>query len=213
MDIRDRLDRALLYLVTPSEPGGVDLDDFLPRVLEAGVDMVQLREKDLEDSVLLIHAETARRRAEEFGAIFLLNDRADLAVASGAHGLHIGQDDLPIEAARKILGDGPIIGLSTHSSQEILDAQTSGADYIGVGPVHATPTKPGRPAVGYELVEFAADRSSIPFYAIGGMDLKTLPEAIEAGARRVSVLRAVTEAQDPAGAVRTMKRVLLDAHR
>ena len=213
MDIRDRLDRALLYLVTPSEPGGVPLNDFLPRVLDAGVDMVQLRERDLDDAALLHHAEIVRRRAEEFGAIFVLNDRADLAVASGAHGLHLGQDDLPIEAARKILGDGPIIGLSTHSSKEIADAQTSGADYIGVGPVHATPTKPGRPAVGYELVKFAADRSSIPFYAIGGIDLKTLPEAIEAGARRVSVLRAVTEAQDPAGAVRTMKRVLLNAHR
>jgi len=212
MDIRDRLDRALLYLVTPSKPGGVHLDDFLPRVLEAGVDMVQLREKDLEDAALLRHAETGRRRAEEFGAIFILNDRADLAVASGAHGLHLGQDDLPIEAAREILGDGPIIGLSTHCTQEILNAQTSSVDYIGVGPVHATPTKPGRPAVGYELVEFAAERSSIPFYAIGGIDLKTLPEAIAAGARRVSVLRGVTESQDPASAVRAMKRVLLDVH-
>lgn len=204
----ERLQTALLYLVTPADPKAGSLNDFLPRVLSAGVDVVQLREKQMEAGPLMRLAEVVRRRTEEFEAVFIVNDRVDVAIAAGADGVHLGQDDLSTVEARRQMGPSRVIGLSTHSEEQILDADHSEADYLGVGPVHTTPTKQGRPAVGYELVRYAAEKSPRPFYAIGGIDLETLPNVIAAGAIRVSVVRALTESEDPGAVARQMKHLL-----
>lgn len=206
--LRRRLSHSFLYLVTPASPGGRDLDEFLPRVLEAGVDMVQLREKNAEAGPLLRWCEVVRRRTSEFGALFVVNDRVDVAIAAGADGIHLGQDDLPVAEARRQMGDVPLIGLSTHSELQLVDAQTSGADYAAVGPVYSTPTKPGRPAVGLDLVAFAADRATLPLFVIGGVDETNLARVMEAGARRVSVVRALTESEDPASVASRMSAAL-----
>lgn len=203
---------ARLYLVTPGAVRWGSLDGFLARVLEGGVDAVQLRVKELEARPLLRLAEVVRRRTTEFGALFIVNDRVDLAIAAGADGVHLGQDDLPVAAARVQLASagypGAVIGWSTHRESEVLAGAGSGADYLGVGPVYATPTKPGRPAVGLELVRFAADRAGLPFFAVGGIDLATLPGVIGAGARRVAVVRALTEAEDPGKVAAAMAAML-----
>lgn len=206
--LRQRLARSYLYLVTPAAPGGRDLDEFLPRVLEAGVDMVQLRQKDAEAGPLLRWCEIVRRRTTEFGALFLVNDRVDVAIAAGADGVHLGQDDLPVAEARRQMGAVPLIGLSTHSEQQFADALTAGADYAAVGPVYPTPTKPGRPAVGLDLVGFAADRTTLPLFVIGGIDVSNLDRVLEAGATRVSVVRALTESGDPASVAGRMSAAL-----
>jgi thiamine-phosphate pyrophosphorylase len=188
------------------------MDDFLPRVLEAGVDIVQLRDKDMEARHLLQVAEVVRSRTAEFGALFVVNDRVDLAIAAGADAVHLGQGDLPAAEARRQAGPGMLIGLSTHTPDEVAAAAEGGVDYIGVGPVHATPTKPGRPAVGTGLVSYAAGRApDLPFFAIGGIDAATLPAVLAAGATRVCVLRALTEAADPGRAAREL-RGLIDEH-
>ncbi|MGH2717567.1 MAG: thiamine phosphate synthase [Actinomycetota bacterium] len=198
--------------MTPGSLRQGSLDGFLARVLEGGVDAVQLRVKELDARPLLRLAEVARRRTEEFGALFIVNDRVDLAIAAGADGVHLGQDDLPVAVARAQLAaaglTGALIGWSTHREAEVLAAGDSGADYIGVGPVYATPTKPGRQAVGLDLVGFASTRASQPLFAIGGVDLSTLPSVIEAGARRVAVVRALTEAEDPGAVARAMSAQL-----
>ena len=203
-----RLRAARLYLVTPAAPSAGALEDFLPRVLEAGVDVVQHREKDMEARPLLRVAEVVRRRTLEFGALFVVNDRVDLALAAGADGVHLGQDDLPPAEARRQAGTGMLIGLSTHTPAEVTAARWDGVDYIGVGPVYATPTKPGRPPVGLDLVRFAATLLAPEVFAIGGIDVSTLPGVLAAGARRVCVLRALTESADPAGAARALRAQL-----
>lgn len=211
MDLRERLGAARLYLVTPGDPSAGPLDALLPRVLEVGVDVVQLRDKDLEARPLLALAAVVRRRTEEFGALFVVNDRVDLALAAGADGVHVGQQDLPVEEARRQIGPGRLLGLSTHTREEVLAAAATTVDYIAVGPVFATPTKPGRPAVGPELVSFAAGRSAVPFFAIGGIDRGSLPAVLAAGARRVAVVRALTDAPDPATVARELAGALREA--
>jgi thiamine-phosphate pyrophosphorylase len=206
--LRRRLSGAYLYLVTPAAPRVGNLDEFLPRVLQAGVDMVQLREKNAEAGPLLRWCEVVRRRTTEFGALFIVNDRVDVAIAAGADGVHLGQDDLPVTEARSQLGEVPLIGLSTHSESQLVDAMTSGADYAAVGPVYSTPTKPGRAAVGLDLVGFAADRATLPVFAIGGINPANLTRVVEAGATRVSVVRSLTESDDAALAAGRMSAVL-----
>jgi thiamine-phosphate pyrophosphorylase len=206
--LRLRLSGAHLYLVTPAAPKAGHLDELLPRVLDAGVDMVQLREKQMEAGPLLRYCEIVRRRTSEFGALFVVNDRVDVALAAGADGVHLGQDDLPAAEARRQMGPVPIIGLSTHSEAQFLKALRPGVDYAAVGPVFATPTKPGRPAVGLDLVGFAADRADRPFFAIGGIDTSNLEQVIEAGAGRISAVRAITEGPDPERAARGMRDAL-----
>lgn len=203
-----RLASSRLYLVTPGDPLGGALDDLLPRVLEAGVDVVQLRDKFLEARPLLERAAIVRRRTLEFGALFVINDRVDLAIAAGADGVHLGQQDLPPEEARRQIGPDAIIGLSTHTPAEVLQAAATEADYIAVGPVFPTPTKPGRPAVGHNLVRLAAEYARQPFFAIGGIDAATLPGVLAAGAGRVAVVRALTEAPDPASATAALVEML-----
>jgi thiamine-phosphate pyrophosphorylase len=198
----------LLYLVTPESPQSGNLAEFLPRVLEAGVDMVQLRCKQLEARELLEHSAVVRRRTSEFGALFIVNDRVDVAIAAGADGVHLGQDDLPVAEARRQMGPVPVIGLSTHSREQLIAAIQTEADYAAVGPVFATPTKPGRPSVGLDLVSFAADRAAKPVFAIGGIDPSNVRRVVEAGASRISVVRALTQTDDPANAARALVRAL-----
>jgi thiamine-phosphate pyrophosphorylase len=143
------------------------------------------------------------------GALFILNDHPELVAAAGADGVHLGQDDTPVAAARDIVGEGRLIGLSTHTPEQIDGG--AGPDYIGVGPVHATPTKPGRPAVGLELVRYAAAHATVPFFAIGGIDAGNAGAVRAAGARRVAVVRALTEAADPERAARVLRDAITRA--
>jgi thiamine-phosphate pyrophosphorylase len=203
VDRRERLARARLYVVTGAREDAGDLPEFLEAILEAGTDIVQLREKAAEAGDLLRWSGTFRAAANGHGALFILNDRPDVALAAGADGVHLGQDDLPPGTAHDILGPDAIVGLSCHAPEE-LDAAPPEADYVTAGPVHETPTKPGRPATGLGLVRHAATTVSRPWFAIGGIDPTTLPAAVEAGATRIVVVRAVTEAPDPAAAVRAL---------
>ncbi len=210
---RRRLDAARLYLICDSKPGGRELSDVLRAAVAGGVDIVQLREKRLSDEELTVVARTARALCERLGALFIVNDRPAVAMEAGADGVHVGQEDMPVAQVRELVGSDMLIGLSTHTPAEIGAAidRRSASDYIGVGPVHVTPTKPGRPAVGLELVRHAAEHAPMPFFAIGGVDDRNLAAAIEAGAQRVAVVRAVADAADPETAAHTL-RILLDAH-
>jgi thiamine-phosphate pyrophosphorylase len=200
--LRDRLAAARLYLCMDARERQGDLPDFLDAVLAAGVDIVQLRQKGLEAGAELAFLEVFRDKCATHGALLAVNDRADLAHAAGADILHLGQDDLPVPAARAILGPGPLIGRSSHAEPETrAEAAAPGVDYFCTGPVWPTPTKPGRPAPGLPLVRYAAELgTSRPWFAIGGITLGNLDEVLAAGARRVVVVRALTDAPDPAAA-------------
>jgi thiamine-phosphate pyrophosphorylase len=204
-DRRRRLARARLYLVCDARPDG-----FLERALRGGVEIVQLRVKDSAggDDELVRTARRYARLCAAHDALFILNDRPDLVLAAGADGVHVGQDDTPVAAARAAVGAQRLIGLSTHSPAQIERAGTTDADYIGVGPVHATPTKPGRPAVGTELVAYAAAHARTPFFAIGGIDATNVAAVREAGAQGIAVVRALTDADDPEAAARALHAAL-----
>ncbi len=203
IDRHERLRAARLYLVCDGQP-----DDFLATVLGAGVDIVQLRMKDAGDREIAAAGRRFARVASEHGALFILNDRPDLVAETGADGVHVGQDDLDVVVAREVVGPDRIVGLSTHSPSQIDAAGGVAVDYIGVGPVHATPTKPGRPAVGLELVRYAADHARVPWFAIGGVSPANVVAVREAGAERVAVVRALTEAPVPARAARTLREAM-----
>jgi len=214
-DIRARLAQARLYLCVDARERQGDLPGFLDAVLGAGVDIVQLRQKGLEAAQELAFLDVFRDKAAKHGALFAVNDRADLAYASGADVLHLGQDDLPVPVARQLIGPDPIIGRSSHAETETSAAATEpGVDYFCTGPVWPTPTKPGRPAPGLPLVRYAAtldqagQQASRPWYAIGGIDLGHLDQVLAAGARRVVVVRALTDAADPAAAAAEFARRL-----
>jgi thiamine-phosphate pyrophosphorylase len=196
---------ARLYLCTDSRSRTGDLADFLDAVLGAGVDVVQLREKGLEARDELRLLEEFGAAAQRNGKLWAVNDRADIALASGAPVLHLGQDDLPVPLARRIVGDEVIIGRSTHSAAQCDAARVeAGVDYYCTGPTWTTPTKPGRPAAGLSLIEHAsAHADARPWFAIGGIEnLDRLDTVLAHGARRVVVVRAITEAEDPAAATR-----------
>jgi thiamine-phosphate pyrophosphorylase len=200
---RQRLQRARLYLVCDEHP-----DEFLERALRGGVDIVQLRMKHGSDADILV---TARRYASvcaAHGALLILNDRPDLVPAAGADGVHVGQEDVAVEQARRLVGSDRLVGLSTHSPEQIDAAGGAGVDYIGVGPVHATPTKPGRPAVGLELVRYAARHAPAPFFAIGGIDADNAAAVRDAGGERIAVVRALTASGDPEPAARALRHAL-----
>lgn len=201
-DRRERLLRARLYLVCPARPRGRDPRPLLRAALAGGVDVVQLRDKEASDDDLRAAA-AAFREACGDRALFLVNDRPDLARDVGADGVHVGQADVPVAEARAAVGPDLLVGLSTHSPADVEHAQ--GADYLGVGPVHATPTKPGRPPVGLDLVRYAVEHAPVPFFAIGGIDRETIRDVVDAGAPRVAVVRAIVEAEDPEEAARTLR--------
>lgn len=205
---RARLDGARLYLVTGAAPGGRALADVLGPALAGGVDVFQLREKDAREADLLAAAAIARALCDDAGALFILNDRPELVAAARADGAHVGQDDEPVARARQLAGRGALIGISTHDPAQVDAAHAAGADYLGVGPVHATPTKPGRPAVGLDLVAYAAAQATLPWFAIGGLDAQTLAAVAGAGAARAAVVRAVALAADPHGAASDLRAIL-----
>jgi len=201
-DLRDRLAAARLYLCTDARERQRDLGGFLDAVLSSGVDIAQLRQKELEAAPELRFLELFRARCDKHGALLAVNDRADVAYAAGADVLHLGQQDLPVPVARQLLGPGPLIGLSTHAAAEsAAAADAPGLDYFCAGPVWATPTKPGRPAAGLDLIRYAAAlQAQRPWFGIGGISHGNLDEVLAAGARRVVVVRAITDAGDPAAA-------------
>jgi thiamine-phosphate pyrophosphorylase len=205
---RERLRAAQLYLVTGARPGGRRLAEVLTPALRGGVDLVQLREKDASDDEILAAAAEARAFCDAVGALLLVNDRPDLALRAGADGVHVGQDDMPVAAARAVVGPELLVGLSTHAPEEI---DAADGDYIGVGPVHATPTKPGRPAVGLDLVHHAATHAEVPWFAIGGIDRASVRAVVDAGATRIAVVRAITQASDPEAAARALRAALPQA--
>jgi len=202
-----------LYLITDAAPRAEPYETFLASVIDAGVGMVQLRDRSLTDRELVITARSFAVTCRDNGALFIVNDRADVAMLAGADGVHLGQGDARPDDVRRIVGRDFIIGLSTHSPAQIDAAAKTSADYIGVGPIRETPTKPGRPAVGLELVRYAARAARTPFFPIGGIDETNAASVIEAGARSLSVLRSVARADDPAKAVRRLLEAMTSAAR
>jgi thiamine-phosphate pyrophosphorylase len=205
--IRRRLADARLYLCIGTRP---DLAEVVEAALAGGVDIVQLREKAIEAGPELAALETVAEACARHGALLAVNDRADVALAAGADVLHLGQDDLPVPWARRMLGDAVAIGRSTHDAGQAAGATAQpGVDYFCVGPCWPTPTKPGRPAPGLDLVRAVADvNPERPWFAIGGIDADRLPEVLAAGASRVVVVRAITEAPDPRAAAERLRRML-----
>ncbi|MDG4862071.1 thiamine phosphate synthase [Streptomyces sp. T-3] len=207
---RAQLADARLYLCTDARKRQGDLPEFLDAVLSSGVDIVQLRDKGMEAGEELEHLAVFADACKRHGKLLSVNDRADVAHAIGAEVLHLGQGDLPVPAARAILGEDVLIGRSTHGESEAAAAAAQdGVDYFCTGPCWPTPTKPGRYAPGLDLVRYTASLGTDrPWFAIGGIDAKNLDEVLEAGARRVVVVRAITEADDPAAAAADLaKRV------
>ena len=202
-DRRQRLQRAALYLVCEDRA-----DSVLCGALRGGADIVQLRIKRGSDEEILAAGRRFREACSAAGALLIVNDRPDLAAALDADGVHVGQDDMAVDRARALVGPDRLVGLSTHSPHQIEAAIGAGVDYIGVGPVHATPTKPGRPPVGLELVRYAAEHCPLPFFAIGGIDTGNVVAVRAAGARRIAVVRALTEAADPETTAHALRTVV-----
>jgi thiamine-phosphate pyrophosphorylase len=201
MSPRERIAATRLYLVCDARPR-----ELLDAALRGGADMIQLRDKQLGDAGLVAAAREFRAAADAAGALFILNDRPDLAAACGADGVHVGQDDGEIAAARTLVGPDRIVGRSTHAPDQGAAADADpDVDYLAVGPVHATPTKPGRPAAGLGYVEWAARHVAKPWFAIGGIDATNVAAVTAAGARRIVVVRAIADAADPAAAARTLR--------
>ncbi len=199
---------AKLYLVAPGE---IPVD-LVRSVIEAGVDLVQLRMKDADAAEVIEIGDQFRAACEEMGVLFVVNDRPDVARALGADGVHLGQDDLPPDVARELVGPDVLIGRSTHSTEDLERAraehQAGHADYIAVGPVYETPTAPGKRAVGPGLIEEASRSITFPWFAIGGINSMNIGGIIEAGARRIVVVRAITESADPIRAVSELRQAL-----
>ena len=201
MRARDRIAATRLYLVCDARPRG-----FLEAALRGGVDVIQLRDKALADAALIEAAREFRAAADVAGALFVLNDRPDLVAACRADGVHLGQEDGSVAAARAAVGPDLIVGRSTHAPEQAAAADADpDVDYIAVGPVHATPTKPGRPAAGLGYVEWAAASVTKPWFAIGGLDAGNVGEATAAGATRIVVVRAIAGAADPEAAARELR--------
>ena len=217
-----RLAAATLYLCTDARRERGDLAQFADAVLAGGVDIIQLRDKGsagerrfgpLEVRAELAACEILADAARRHGALFAVNDRADIARAASADVLHLGQSDLPLGVAREIVGPATLLGLSTHDSAQVAAAAVSEADYFCVGPCWPTPTKPGRAAPGLQLVRAASQLVSAlecdkPWFAIGGIDAQRLPDVLEAGARRIVVVRAITAAEDPRAAAQQLRSAL-----
>jgi thiamine-phosphate pyrophosphorylase len=200
-DRRARLQSARLYYIC-----GLDRLATIEPALRGGADVFQLRDKRAPDDELLEAAAAIRAHCDAHQALFIVNDRPDLALAANADGVHLGQDDMAIEEARAAVGPDLLIGRSTHSPVQV--DRAIGADYIGVGPINPTPTKRFRPAVGLGIVEHAVAHASVPFFAIGGLDARTLPAAVAAGATRAAVVRAISEAPDPEAATRMLRALV-----
>jgi thiamine-phosphate pyrophosphorylase len=206
---RERLERVRLYVIT-GERG--DLEETLAIVeaaLRGGADVIQLRKKTMPKDAQARLALRIRELTRAYEALFIVNDHPDLAITADADGVHLGQDDFPPAMIRSLHGfQGRLLGRSTHSLEQAEKAVADGVDYLGVGPVFATPTKAGRPAVGTELVRQVAENIELPFVAIGGIDLSNASQVIEAGARAIAVVRAVYDADDPASVARQLRQLV-----
>ena len=205
MTPRDRIASRRLYLVAGARGGGPGLKAFLDAALRGGVDVVQLRDKTLDDDGLVAAARAFRAAADAHGALFVLNDRPDLVAACRADGVHVGQDDATPAEARHAVGPDRIVGRSTHAPEQADAAQADpDVDYLAVGPVHETPTKPGRPAAGLDYVAYATRTVTKPWFAIGGLDTANVDAVLERGAQRIVVVRAIAAAADPEAAARAL---------
>jgi thiamine-phosphate pyrophosphorylase len=213
------LHAARLYLCTDARRGRGDFEQFVDAAFAGGVDIIQLRDKSIEAAEELELLAVLKEAAVRHGRLWAVNDRADIAVLSGAPVFHIGQKDLPLKAARTLLNGNAAIGLSSHSPEQVDAALAAAAgpaalDYFCVGPLWATPTKPGRAAVGLDLVKYAAAAAGakgqgqsdggVPWFAIGGIDQSNVEQVVAAGASRIVVVRAITEADDPAAAAASL---------
>lgn len=207
-----RLHDARLYVVTDARRERGDLERFLTTICEASVDVVQLRDKTATEDELRAAADVFRRVCDRTATLFVVNDFPGLAVQVGADGVHVGQEDVQPDHTRRVVGPDLLIGRSTHSVAQIDAAADEDIDYFAVGPVHATPTKEGRPAVGLEPVRHAAKHGAHPWFAIGGVSPDTVDAVLEGGARRIVVVRAVTQAEDPAAVCWTLRRGLARYH-
>ncbi len=182
-----------LYLCTPDRP---DLEDFLEACLQGGVDVVQLRDKTLEARHLVQRARVAALVCADHGVPFIVNDRPDAALEAGADGVHLGQDDVSPQVARRVLGADAIVGRSTHAVAELEASRKEPIDYVSAGPVEPTPTKPGRPGTGLDYIRLASERAGHPVFVTGGVRPQTVPRLVEAGARRFVVVRYLTQSSD-----------------
>ncbi|TMK75002.1 MAG: thiamine phosphate synthase [Actinobacteria bacterium] len=214
---RDRrlrmLEAARLYFVCDGLPGGRDPGPVLEAALRGGADIIQLREQAPRSAEELVSlAASFRRAAADHGALFILNDRPDLVAVCGADGVHVGQEDMPVAEARELAGPEALIGLSTHSREQV-EAACAGTgdhrpDQLSVGPVWATPTKEGRAGTGLALIEYAAREATIPWFAIGGINPQNASSVVAAGAERIVVVRAIRDADDPEAAARSLRESL-----
>jgi thiamine-phosphate pyrophosphorylase len=198
------LDDARLYFVVEASAS----DRLLDAALAGGCDLLQLRDHEASDEQLLEAAERFRDACDAHGALFFVNDRPELALRAGADGVHVGQDDLPPDAVRRLVGPDVLIGLSTHSAEQFDAGLSSAADYLSVGPVWETPTKAGRPAAGLDYVRYAASVGTKPWFAIGGIDEGNIGEVVAAGATRAVVVRAIRDAEDPRAVASALKSLL-----
>lgn len=201
----EKLKNASLYLVTsPHE----QLIEIVEAALKGGLELVQYRDKNSDDQTRLIVAAALKKLCQDYNALFILNDRADLALAVDADGVHLGQQDIPMALARRILGPNKLVGRSTTNPQEMQRAIEEGADYIGVGPIYTTPTKPGKAAVGFDYIHYAQAQAPMPWFAIGGIDETNMAEVVQAGAKQVAVVRAIMAAPDPQIATQNLLQTL-----
>jgi thiamine-phosphate pyrophosphorylase len=208
----DDLERSRLYFVCEDRDEPADLERLLEAALSGGVDLIQLRDKEANDERLLRAAPRFRAAADRHDALFLINDRPDLVAACRADGVHVGQDDVPVAEARRRAGPDAVVGLSTHDPEQLQAAHRAAGDarpdYISVGPVWATPTKPGRPAAGIDYIRAAAAGAELPWFAIGGIDPTNIDEVVAAGARRAVVVRAIRDAGDPSAIAAELRAAL-----
>ena len=202
MTVRPDLSGRRLYLCTPDRP---DLADFVAACIQGGVDVVQLRDKDLEARPLLARARIVAGVCRTHGVPFVLNDRPDLALEVGADGVHVGQEDAPVALARRILGPEAIVGLSTHGPEDLVDAMSQDVTYLSAGPVEPTPTKPGRAGTGLDYVSLASARAKVPVFVTGGVTPDKIQALVEAGVRHFVVVRYLTQAGDPQRAARDLR--------
>lgn len=205
---RERLRTARLYFCCGARPGGEDPEPLLRAALNGGVDIVQLREKELPRREIELAGLTFRRLCDTYSALFVVNDDPDLARACNADGVHVGQDDIAAADVRATLGTDAIVGLSTHSEEQIAAAARQPVDYVSVGPIWETPTKAGRPAVGLDLIRHAAADAPHPFFAIGGIDPTNAAQVVDAGAQRMCVVRAIRDSEDPTAVAEELRNAL-----
>src|SRR3954454_10842045 len=204
--LRERLRTARLYFCCGARPGGSDPEALLRSAIGGGVDILQIREKELGRAEIERSAATFRRVCDTFSALFIVNDDPELVRACDADGVHLDQDDGAVAEAREMLGPDAIIGLSPHSEEQIAAAAERPVNYISVGPIWETPTKEGRPAVGLNLIRHGAEHAPHPFFAIGGIDPGNAAEVVEAGAQRLCAVRAIRDAGDPAAAATALRQ-------